>query len=97
VRGSRNNVPDNDGDVVINTQEAIDTGKHGNTIGEDVKEVQALLKEQATEEALKQEKIRQKEIEEAIINSTQRQTDAINKTLHEIMYGPVPEKKEGNS
>jgi hypothetical protein len=100
VRGSRSKEPDNDGDITYTlqeVQESIDAAQHGNTIGDDEIKSQQILKEQASEEALKKEKIRQKEIEEVIINSTQRQADAINKTLQEIMYGPLPEKKEGNN
>lgn len=99
VRGSRSKEPDNDGDVTYSlkeVQEALDTAQHGNTLGEDETAAQKILAEQAAEEAVKKEKLRQQEIEEAIINSTQRQADAINKTLQEIMYGPLPEKKEGN-
>jgi hypothetical protein len=96
VRGSRSKEPDNDGDVTYSLKEVEEMVLSGNTLGEDEIAAQKILAEQAAEEAIKKEKLRQQEIEEAIINSTQRQADAINKTLQEIMYGPLPEKKEGN-
>ena len=98
MRGSRSKEPDNDGDIKTYTmEEVVEEVLGGTTIGENPKEAEAELTAQALEEKLKQQKIRDKEIEDAIINSTQRQADAINKTLQEIMYGPLPEKKEGNN
>jgi hypothetical protein len=85
--------PDNDGDIVNKTQEAIDTAQHGNVLGDDPEQVEQELANQKTEEELKKERIRQKELEDAIINSTQKQSDAISKTIAEIMYGPVAEEK----
>lgn len=85
---------DNDGDIIA---PPVDTVPKGTTLGENPEEEEAELTAQALEEKLKQQKIRDKEIEEAIINSTQRQADAINKTIQEIMYGPLPEKKEGKN
>lgn len=98
VRGSRNKEPDNDGDITEPIQAIIDAAKH-NTLADNPEEAEEELSEQQKEEAAKKERIRQKQIEEAIIASTQRQNDAIAKTFEEIMDGPImpekPKKKEG--
>jgi len=98
VRGSRNKEPDNDGDITLPIQEIINAAKH-NTLGDDPEEAQEELSDQQKEDVAKKERIRQKQIEEAIIQSTQRQNEAIAKTFEDIMDGPVlpepPKKKEG--
>jgi len=90
--------PDNDGDITLPIQAIINAAKHS-TIGDNPEEAEEELSEQQKEEAAKKERIRQKQIEESIIASTQRQNDAIAKTFEEIMDGPVmpepPKKKEG--
>lgn len=90
--------PDNDGDITLPIQEIINAAKH-NTMGDNPETEQEELSEQQKEELAKKERIRQKQIEEAIIASTQRQNDAIAKTFEDIMDGPVlpepPKKKEG--
>ena len=91
--------PDNDGDIPGRIQAAIDTAQHGSTLGDDPEEELAELNEQALKEQIKQQKIHDKELEEAIINSTQKQGDAVARTISEIMDGPIIEKpvktKEG--
>jgi len=98
VRGSRSKQPDNDGDITAPIQAIIDAAKH-NTIGDNPEEAEEELTEQQKEDLAKKERIRQKQIEDAIIASTQRQNEAIAKTFEEIMDGPVlpepPKKKEG--
>jgi hypothetical protein len=93
-----NRTPDNDGDITAPIQAIIDAAKH-NTLADNPEEAEEELTEQQKEEAAKKERIRQKQIEEAIIASTQRQNNAIAKTFEEIMDGPVlpepPKKKEG--
>jgi hypothetical protein len=91
--------PDNDGDLPEKIQDIINLAKHGGVMGENPEEEQAELNEQALKEQIKQQNIRDKELEEAIINSTQKQGDAIARTISEIMDGPTIEKaiktKEG--
>ena len=98
VRGSRNKEPDNDGDITLPIQAIIDAAKH-NTMGDNPEEAEEELSEQQKADIAKKERIRQNQIEEAIIASTQRQNEAIAKTFEEIMDGPVmpeaPKKKEG--
>jgi hypothetical protein len=98
VRGSRSKEPDNDGDITAPIQAIIDAAKH-NTLGDNPATEQEELSDQQKEDIAKKERIRQKQIEEAIIQSTQRQNEAIAKTFEEIMDGPVlpepPKKKEG--
>jgi hypothetical protein len=98
ARGSRNKDIDTDGDITAPIQAIIDAAKH-NTLADNPEEAEEELSAQAKEELAKKERIRQKQIEEAIINSTQRQNDAIAKTFEDIMDGPVmpepPKKKEG--
>jgi hypothetical protein len=98
VRGSRNKEADNDGDITAPIQEIIAAAKH-NTIGDNPEEAEEELTEQEKENVEKKERLRQRQIEEAIIASTQRQNEAIAKTFEEIMDGPVmpepPKKKEG--
>ena len=98
MRGSRNKEADNDGDITAPIQAIIDAAKH-NTIGDNPEEAEEELTEQEKENVEKKERLRQRQIEEAIIASTQRQNDAIAKTFEEIMDGPVmpepPKKKEG--
>jgi hypothetical protein len=93
-----NRTPDNDGDITLPIQEIINAAKH-NTLGDDPEEAQEELSDQQKEDLAKKERIRQKQIEEAIIQSTQRQNEAIAKTFEDIMDGPVlpepPKKKEG--
>jgi hypothetical protein len=90
---------DNDGDILGRVQATIDTAQHGGTLGDDPEEELAELNEQALKEQIKQQKIHDKELEEAIINSTQKQGDAVARTISEIMDGPIIEKpiktKEG--
>lgn len=98
MRGSRSKQPDNESDITAPIQAIIDAAKH-NTLADNPEEAEEELDAQQKEEEAKKERIRQKQIEEAIIASTQRQNDAIAKTFEEIMDGPVmpepPKKKEG--
>jgi CO dehydrogenase nickel-insertion accessory protein CooC1 len=90
---------DNDGDIPGRVPETINVAQHGGTMGENSELVEEELAKQKTEDEIKKEKIRLKEIEEAIINSTQKQSEAIARTFSEIMDGPIVEKptktKEG--
>lgn len=98
VRGSRSKEPDNDGDITAPIQAIINAAKH-NTLSDNPEEAEEELNDQQKEDIAKKERIRQKQIEEAIIQSTQRQNEAIAKTFEDIMDGPVmpepPKKKEG--
>ena len=92
-------IPDNDGDLPEKIQEIINVAKHAGVIGEDPELEEEELAKQKSEDEIKKEKIKQKELEEAIINSTQKQGEAIARTISEIMDGPIIEKpvktKEG--
>jgi hypothetical protein len=98
VRGSRSKELDNDGDITAPIQAIINAAKH-NTLSDNPEEAEEELNDQQKEDIAKKERIRQKQIEEAIIQSTQRQNEAIAKTFEDIMDGPVmpepPKKKEG--
>lgn len=98
MRGSRSKEPDNDGDITAPIQAIIDAAKH-NTLADNPEEAEEELSDQQKEELDKKERTRQRQIEEAIIQSTQRQNEALAKTFEEIMDGPVipepPKKKAG--
>jgi hypothetical protein len=84
--------PDNDGDIFVpeEVQKVIDASRHfeaSNTLGENVAEAEEELNLQAQEKIEKAERKKQKELEEAIIFSTQKQSEAIQKTFQEIMDG----------
>jgi primase-polymerase (primpol)-like protein len=73
-------------------QEIIEAAKH-NTLADNPEEAQEELDEQAREKLQKEKRKREQEIEEAVLNSTQKTRDALDKTLQEIMTGV--EVKEG--
>lgn len=86
VRGSRNKQPDNDGDISGPVQAIIEAAQH-NTLADNPEEAEQELTEQQKEEAARKERIRLKQIEEAIIASTQKTKEALDKTLQEVMTG----------
>lgn len=93
MRGSRSKQPDNDGDISGPVQAIIDAAQH-NTLADNPEEAEQELTEQQKEEAARKERIRLKQIEEAIIASTQKTKEALDKTLQEVMTGV--EVKGGN-
>lgn len=94
VRGSRSKEPDNDGDISGPVQAIIEAAQH-NTLADNPEEAQEELSEQQKKELEKKERIRLKQIEDAIIASTQKTKDALDKTLQEIMTGV--EVKDGKN
>ena len=86
MRGSRNKQPDNDGDISGPVQAIIEAAQH-NTLADNPEEAEQELTEQQKEEAARKERIRLKQIEEAIIASTQKTKEALDKTLQEVMTG----------
>jgi hypothetical protein len=73
-------------------QEIIDAAKH-NTLADDPVEARIELDDQAKEKVEKEKRVREQEIEQAILTSTQRTREAYDKTIEEIMTGV--ESKEG--
>lgn len=94
MRGSRNKELDNDGDISGPVQAIIEAAQH-NTLADNSEEAQEELSEQQKKELEKKERIRLKQIEEAIVASTQKTKDALDKTLQEIMTGV--EVKDGKN
>jgi pyocin large subunit-like protein len=94
VRGSRSKEPDNDVDISGPVQAIIEAAQH-NTLADNPEEAQEELSEQQKKELDKKERIRLKQIEDAIIASTQKTKDALDKTLQEIMTGV--EVKDGKN
>lgn len=94
MRGSRNKEADNVGDISGPVQAIIEAAQH-NTLADNPEEAQEELSEQQKKELEKKERIRLKQIEDAIIASTQKTKDALDKTLQEIMTGV--EVKDGKN